>query len=167
MALTLQMIQETLKNRDYNSLILPLEEVQENRLIVLCGDTDDGTPVVIQISLKEHKPEEADHSFYQLNCYCNLFKIQPSVVSDCSRLLHLINKGSDLPGFGLDETSGLIFYRSDLFVSNEQDTAIIESMLGMALFQIDLFVPFIKSVGSGEKTLHVALEELFKEKEGV
>lgn len=42
------------------------------------------------------------------------FNIKDSVVNETARLLHLINKQIDLPGFGMDEASHTIFFRQIL-----------------------------------------------------
>lgn len=38
-------------------------------------------------------------------------KIKPGVQGDLARLLHQINSDLDIPGYGMDETAGLVFYR--------------------------------------------------------
>lgn len=38
-------------------------------------------------------------------------EIKPHVQGDLARLLHRLNKELDIPGFGMDEQPGLIFYR--------------------------------------------------------
>lgn len=40
---------------------------------------------------------------------CNL---KPTAAGDVARLLHLLNKELDIPGFGMDEGANLIFYRA-------------------------------------------------------
>ena len=37
--------------------------------------------------------------------------LEPEVVPDMARLLHLLNKELDVPGFGMDEIAGAVFYR--------------------------------------------------------
>jgi len=53
-------------------------------------------------------------------------QLEQKVVADVSRLLHLLNKELDVPGFGLDEIGGVIFYRSML---NMENNKIDESLL--------------------------------------
>ena len=38
--------------------------------------------------------------------------MRPKAPLEMARLLHLLNKEIDLPGFGMDENSGLVFYRN-------------------------------------------------------
>lgn len=46
----------------------------------------------------------------QLVCYLP-FQLGPDQKSSVARLLHLLNRDIDLPGFGMDEEQGLLFYR--------------------------------------------------------
>ena len=38
-------------------------------------------------------------------------QLERNVVPDMARLLHLLNKELDVPGFGMDEMAGVVFYR--------------------------------------------------------
>jgi hypothetical protein len=38
-------------------------------------------------------------------------EVKPNTESDIGRLLHRLNKELDIPGFGMDEEAGLLFYR--------------------------------------------------------
>ena len=38
-------------------------------------------------------------------------QLKPDAIHDVSRLLHMLNKEMDLPGFGMDENAGVVFYR--------------------------------------------------------
>lgn len=38
--------------------------------------------------------------------------MRPKAPLEMARLLHLLNKEIDLPGFGMDENAGLVFYRN-------------------------------------------------------
>ncbi len=40
------------------------------------------------------------------------FEIKENSAGEVGRFLHLLNKQLDLPGFGMDESAGLIFYRA-------------------------------------------------------
>lgn len=37
--------------------------------------------------------------------------IEKEVIPDLARLLHILNKELDVPGFGMDEMAGVVFYR--------------------------------------------------------
>lgn len=38
-------------------------------------------------------------------------EVKPECIPDLARLLHMLNKELDIPGFGMDEAAGAIFYR--------------------------------------------------------
>lgn len=49
---------------------------------------------------------------------------------DLARLLHLINKELDIPGFGMDENAGVVFYRCMLPVPGKKiDEALLETYI--------------------------------------
>src|ERR1700722_5992510 len=39
------------------------------------------------------------------------YELNPGAVGDVARLLHLLNREVDIPGFGMDETQKLMFFR--------------------------------------------------------
>jgi len=53
-------------------------------------------------------------------------QIELKVIADTARLLHLLNKELDIPGFGLDEIGGVAFFRCML---NMESGSIEESMI--------------------------------------
>lgn len=57
-------------------------------------------------------------------------QIKNGAKTDLARLLHMINKELDIPGFGMDEESGTCFYRIMLpTIENGIDERILESYL--------------------------------------
>lgn len=42
------------------------------------------------------------------------YQLHEKTLSDVARMLHMLNKELDMPGFGMDETEKLMFYRSVL-----------------------------------------------------
>jgi hypothetical protein len=77
-----------------------------------------------------------------------------AVVGDLARLLHLLNKELDIPGFGMDEIAGVVFYRLMLPTPKKK---IEEELLLAFLKTIDhvcqMFTPPIEAVSSGHMTL--------------
>lgn len=59
--------------------------------------------------------------------------LEPEVTPDMARLLHLLNKELDVPGFGMDEMAGAVFYRLMLPTPKKK----IES---------DMLIAFMKTV---------------------
>ena len=69
---------------------------------------------------------------------------------DLARLLHFINKEIDLPGFGMDETSGVLFYRAVLpFPEGSVNTSLLQNMLQALPHLAATFLPFITSTANG------------------
>jgi hypothetical protein len=79
---------------------------------------------------------------------------QKTVVADLARLLHLLNKELDVPGFGMDEMAGVVFYRLMLPTPKKK----IESDLLLAFLKTvehvcQMFSTPIEAVSSGQMTL--------------
>lgn len=75
-------------------------------------------------------------------------------VADLARLLHLLNKELDVPGFGMDEMAGVVFYRLMLPTPKKK----IESELLLAYLKTvehvcKMFSTPIEAVSSGQMTL--------------
>lgn len=76
------------------------------------------------------------------------------VIADLARLLHLLNKELDVPGFGMDEMAGVVFYRLMLPTPKKK----IESDLLLAFLKTiehvcQMFSTPIEAVSSGQMTL--------------
>lgn len=79
-------------------------------------------------------------------------------VPDLARLLHLLNKEIDLPGFGMDELSGIIFYRLMLPTSKGRLDTDLFLMFVKSIEQVcRLFAPAVTAMTSGQMTLEEVL----------
>ncbi len=80
-------------------------------------------------------------------------ELKPSARGDLARLLHRLNKELDIPGFGMDEPPGLIFYR---VMMPSFDKNIYESHLDRYITSIEEilknFSPLISYVSTGTST---------------
>jgi hypothetical protein len=79
---------------------------------------------------------------------------QKAVIADLARLLHLLNKELDMPGFGMDEMAGVIFYRLMLPTPKKK----IEGDLLLAFLKTvehvcQMFATPIEAVSSGQMSL--------------
>lgn len=97
------------------------------------------------------------------------FEYKPETVLDVGRLLHLFNKELDQPGFGLDESGKVIFFRSMVPASQGMiDDKILGAYLQATKNACELFAPAIYAVASGTSTfdeLHTrAQQEMEKQK---
>jgi hypothetical protein len=77
-----------------------------------------------------------------------------AIVADLARLLHLLNKELDVPGFGMDEMAGVVFYRIMLPTPKKK----IEGDLLLAFLKTvehvcQMFSTPIDAVSSGQMTL--------------
>lgn len=74
-------------------------------------------------------------------------------VSDLGRLLHLFNKEIDIPGFGMDESAKVIFYRIVLpAVDGKISGDIVTGYLNSIKVITETFFPVIAAVVSGNVT---------------
>ena len=95
---------------------------------------------------KERESQEASESSKKTE--------QKAIIADLARLLHLLNKELDVPGFGMDETAGVVFYRLMLPTPKKK----IESDLLLAFLKTvehvcQMFSTPIEAVSSGQMTL--------------
>ncbi len=82
-------------------------------------------------------------------------------ISELARFLHLVNKEIDLPGFGMDESSQLIFYRAQIpYFDDSFDERNLNLML-KSLKQgcLDL-IGALSQIISGEATYDSLLKQL-------
>jgi hypothetical protein len=91
-------------------------------------------------------------------------KLQPNTAPDMGRLLHLLNKEIDLPGFGMDESPGITFYRLIIPTNGKIDPEVFLSVLNAMPRLGQMFFPLIAKVANGTKFETVAgnLTEVMK-----
>ncbi len=78
--------------------------------------------------------------------------------ADLARVLHLLNKELDIPGFGIDEQSETCFYRIVLPYRNQSIEAdILSSYLNAIRLICETFGPLIISVAVGSRTFQEVL----------
>lgn len=86
---------------------------------------------------------------------------QNAVLGDLARLLHLLNKELDLPGFGMDESAGVVFYRLMLPISKTKvDSDLLLVYIKSIEQVIQLFSPPIEAISSGQMTLNQILSKV-------
>lgn len=78
---------------------------------------------------------------------CN---IESVALGDTARLLHHLNKELDIPGFGMDEATSVIFYRCMIPVQNQQfDGTLFTAFLNSIQVACKSFAPIIAAVAYG------------------
>lgn len=87
--------------------------------------------------------------------------ISPKTFGELARLLHLLNKEIDMPGFGIDEKAGVVFFRWVIVTSSGE---IQEELLDRCLVAIPqiskICYPAIASVGNDLITFEMALGQV-------
>jgi hypothetical protein len=91
-------------------------------------------------------------------------ELRPQAMADTGRFLHLINKGLDRPGLGIDEVFKVVFYRAVLPLrqgewDEEQLRGAWEALEGV----IETFAESIKPVARGAMDFHEVIDLLATE----
>lgn len=77
----------------------------------------------------------------------------PTSVAEVARLLHFLNKEIDMPGFGMDESVHVVFYRSMVTARGGQlDTKIFDAFFGASQMVCQTFTPLVAAVATGAVT---------------
>lgn len=94
------------------------------------------------------------------------FSLKEGHEADVARLLHTINKDIDLPGFGMDETNGIIFYRLMLPIYKlHLEEATLELLVNIFPNICQTFSAPIMAVAQGKESLKTVLKALNQLKE--
>lgn len=87
-------------------------------------------------------------------------ELKESARNDTARLLHLLNKEIDIPGFGMDEQMGMVYYRCMLPTSNgEIDGEVIETFIKSIQRICENLAPVVMVVSTGQVTFEEALAQ--------
>ncbi len=87
--------------------------------------------------------------------------LKASSVNDVARLLHYLNKELDIPGFCLDETSSLIFYRVMIpVIDNQISEDVFNSYLNSIQTICQTFAPVASAVAGGITTFSEVLKKV-------
>lgn len=77
--------------------------------------------------------------------------IVPRASAEVGRLLHFLNKELELPGFGMDETAGVVFYRCVFPTSDGKlDTVLLDNLLASIPNVAQAFSPVIVAAAGGK-----------------
>lgn len=88
---------------------------------------------------------------------CNMKK---KAFGETGRLLHLLNKELDIPGFGMDEDTSVVFYRCMIPIQKNQiEESLFEAYLNSIQLVCKSFSPVIASVAYGSATFEEILEK--------
>lgn len=77
------------------------------------------------------------------------------IIADLARLLHMLNKEIDIPGFGMDEASGAVFYRIMVPAPKKKiDEDLLLAFLRAIEYVCPMFSPPIEGLSAGQMTLN-------------
>lgn len=87
-------------------------------------------------------------------------KLQKRTIPDIARLLHLLNKEMDVPGFGLDELANVLFYRVTIpALNNKIDMTLFDTYVSSIQMICRSFTPVITNVSIGTMTFDSVMEK--------
>jgi hypothetical protein len=86
-------------------------------------------------------------------------QLEKSAIPDMARLLHLLNKELDVPGFGMDEMAGVVFYRLMLPTPKKKiDSELLLAFLKTVEHVCQMFISPIEAIGLAQ----LSLEDILK-----
>lgn len=87
--------------------------------------------------------------------------IKQGVQGDLGRLLHTLNKEIDIPGFGMDESAGVIFYRCMIPAYNKKvEPGLIEMFMQSLPLIAQSFTPVIITAATGNATYEEIMQKM-------
>lgn len=89
------------------------------------------------------------------------YELSEKTLGNVARLLHLLNKELDMPGFGLDEKIHVIFYRAVIpCLNNQVNEQLLNLYLGTTKVACETFMQVIGKVLSGK----MSVDEMLRQK---
>ncbi len=138
--LTLDSLFEHLTQSDFEIKRQP----ETNQIYILFKVQDQDYPVFIRVM------DEGE--LLQLLAFMPI-SMETKTTNDLARLLHLFNKEIDIPGFGMDETAQVIFYRIILpAIEGKVSGEIVAGYITSIKMITETFFPVIAAVVSGVAT---------------
>lgn len=143
-----------------------LQYLQSNKVEAKLQQETGQVYVVLQISGKEFPlffriMEESE--LLQLLVFMPC-QIKTGAQNDLARFLHFLNKDLDIPGFGMDESSGFVFYRYLVPVPKKQiDKRLFDSFLKSFRVLCESLAPAVIAVASG-LTTYAEVQRMSKQK---
>lgn len=91
------------------------------------------------------------------------YRLQKNTLNEVARVLHLLNKELDVPGFGLDEKENLMFYRTVILCPDQElNEKVLELHLATGRVAVESFMGAIEMIATGKKSV----EDLYKKSNG-
>jgi hypothetical protein len=127
-------------------------QTSTNQLCILCKVADREYPIFIRI----YDGDELLQLLAFLPCNTN-----PQTFNDTARLLHLLNKELDLPGFGMDEDQEVVFYRCMIPIKDKKiDADFLNSYLTAVQTVCQSFAAVVAGVSYGAATFDEIMKKV-------
>ena len=157
-------IEQAFKDADYEVEYLPSsEEVPFDQLQILMGADEEGREILCFMQLIFQAPLEEDlllpGDFFISFLIPLTFDYKQENLIDLCRMMMLINKTLEMPGFILSEAEKMISYRYGYKVNEKNvDYSEVVQIAELLLSKVDLFSSAIEPIANGESTLHEFLQ---------
>lgn len=167
----LNLIKDLLERLNYKCKILEkTEAIPANQLVVELDRDIQGRDryLVIRVANQNLASQDAlfgikstPRNYQELQLISSLpFFVNDEKIPDISRLILLLNKGLELPGFEFSEVDRLIYYRYAFVVPEDAlDERILLSIIGMIQFVLEAFNDLFEAVATGTLTFQEVVEE--------
>lgn len=87
--------------------------------------------------------------------------IKAGAHAELGRLLHTLNKEIDIPGFGMDENAGVVFYRCMIPAFNKQiEEGLVEMFMQSLPLIAQSFTPVIITAATGNATYEQIMQKM-------
>ena len=132
----------------------PTLQSETDQIYIVMKIADQEVPIFLGIRSEETLLQSVAYIPYQL---------EEKALNEVSRVLHILNRELDVPGFGLDEQQKLMFYRCVILCpDHELDEKILELYLATTRIAVESFMGAISMVASGKQTV----DDFLKKKDG-
>jgi len=146
-SLSLESLQKSLKENGYEANI----QKETDQIYILLKIDETEFPLFIKIF------HEGD--LLQMLTFIPC-AVQEEYLPDLGRLLHLFNKELDLPGFGLDESTKMAFYRVVIpTIKKKIPFNILDKYLAATQVVCKNFAPAISAIANGKANLDEILKQ--------
>ena len=160
----LKSVAENLNGAGYPaSLISPSDVTPFEQLYVTLDADAKGRPRAIQLQyIPVRASNDGDHLLQFVSSLP--FQLNASVAGDTARMVLLVNKVIELPGFGMSEIDGSLYYqhvhvcRKGYF---EDET--VGQLLSSILHYVDDFAPVVEEIAVGAKSFGAVVDEMKRE----
>lgn len=124
---------------------------------------DEGHLLQLLVFIPSLLEPNKNFSIEEVNAHAAAEPSKQNTLGDMARLLHLLNKELDVPGFGMDEMAGVVFYRLMLPTPKKKiEEDLLLAYVKTAEHVCKMFSTPIEAVSSGKMTLDEILEKAQK-----